>query len=287
VQLGFQVKALVRDPQKAGQLSHPNIELVTGNLSDQDALRQVSSGCRAVIHGAGAVRGSSQAAFDLVNINGTAAIIAAVKSQQAPPRLLLLSSLAAREPQLSWYAQSKRGAEQLLQKEQQLDWVILRPPAVYGPGDKEMLPVFQMMSRGVAAVPGATEARISLIHVTDLVEAIIACLQSDDACHHQVMTLCDGKEGGYSWHEMAALAEVTWSRRVRLWQLPTWLLDAVAGVNLRLAKITGSAPMLTPAKLRELRHPDWVVDNRDMAATGWTPKIDLQHGLEEIRNSAL
>lgn len=286
MQLGFQVKALVRDPQKASQLSHPNIELVTGNLSDHDALRQLVSGCSAVIHGAGAVRGSSQAEFDLVNINGTAAIIAAVKSRQPPPRLLLLSSLAAREPQLSWYAQSKRGGEQLLQKEQQMDWIILRPPAVYGPGDKEMLPVFQMMSRGVAPVAGATTARISLIHVTDLVEAIIACLQSD-TCRQQVLTLCDGKNGGYNWHEMAALAEATWSRRVRLWQLPTWLLDAVAGVNLRLAKITGHAPMLTPPKLRELRHEDWVVDNRAMAATGWTPKIDLQQGLEEIRNSAL
>lgn len=62
---------------------------------------------------------------------------------------------------------------------------------------------------------------------------------------------------------------------------------AIAGVNLRLARITGRAPMLTPAKLRELRHPDRVVDNQTMAATGWIPKINLQQGLEALRNSAL
>lgn len=285
-ELGFRVKALVRDPTKARHLSHSHIDLVTGDLSDHIALQQLTSDCSVVIHGAGAVRGSSQHAFDRVNVDGTAAIIAAVKSLQPPPRLLLLSSLAAREPQLSWYAHSKRSGEQLLQAEQQLDWTILRPPAVYGPGDKEMLPVFQMMSRGVAPVAGDKTARISLIHVADLVEAIIACLQCQTTSH-QVLTLCDGKDGGYDWHEMAALAAATWSRRVRLWQLPGWLLDTTAAINLRLARITGRAPMLTPAKLRELRHSDWVVDNRAMAATGWAPKIDLRLGLEEIRKSAL
>jgi nucleoside-diphosphate-sugar epimerase len=150
-----------------------------------------------------------------------------------------------------------------------------------------MLPVFQMMSHGIAPVVGSADARISLIHVTDLVEAIIACLRAE-ASQHQTLTLCDGKADGYNWREMADLAEHTWSRRVRLWRLPGWLLDAVAAGNLRLARITGKAPMLTPPKLRELRHPDWVVDNRGITrVTGWTPQTGLKKGLEELRNSAL
>jgi nucleoside-diphosphate-sugar epimerase len=87
---------------------------------------------------------------------------------------------------------------------------------------------------------------------------------------------------------MAAIAGATWSRKVRLWRIPRWLLDSVAAVNLRLARVSGRAPMLTPAKLRELRHPDWVVDNTEItAATGWKPEINLQRGLRELRNSAL
>ena len=87
---------------------------------------------------------------------------------------------------------------------------------------------------------------------------------------------------------MASIAATTWDRRVRLWRVPTWLLDTVAQLNIRVAGITGSAPMLTPPKLRELRHTDWVVDNEAISGiTEWTPAISLREGLAEIGNSAL
>jgi nucleoside-diphosphate-sugar epimerase len=240
-----------------------------------------------VVHLAGAVRGSGPADFDRVNVDGTARLLAAISEQPSPPRLLLVSSLAAREPDLSWYAASKRAAEDLLQDQRQLDWTILRPPAVYGPGDREMLPVFRAMARGIAPVPGDTRARISLIHVADLVTAIIRCLASGNT-RHQTLSLCDGREAGYDWQAMADLVAAIWQRRVRLWQVPHWLLDAVAWSNLASARLTRRAPMLTPAKLRELRHPDWVVDNQAItAATGWTPEIDLRKGLEALHKAEI
>jgi len=258
-----------------------------GDLQNTAALQQFVAGSDAIIHAAGAVRGASQADFDQVNVAGTAALLSAIKAQTRRPRLLLLSSLAAREPGLSWYAHSKRDSEKLLEQEPDLDWIIMRPPPVYGPGDKEMLPIFQWMGRGIAFVPGSTKARISLIHVADLVAAIMACLYTPRT-RHQTLSLCDGKSDGYNWREMASIAATTWDRRVRLWRVPTWLLDTVAQLNIRVAGITGSAPMLTPPKLRELRHTDWVVDNEAISGiTEWTPAISLREGLAEIGNSAL
>jgi len=245
------------------------------------------TGSAAVIHAAGAVRGRSREAFDHINVLGTANLLTALRAEPSPPRLLLLSSLAAREPALSWYAASKRAGEELVQQQVGLDWVIVRPPAVYGPGDKEMLPVFQSMARGIALVPGKPSARTSLIHVTDLVAAIIAALTAP-AASHKILTLCDGKPNGYDWGEMAAVAAATWGRKVRLWPVPAWLLDAVARLNIHTAALTGRAPMLTPPKLRELRHDDWVVNNSEItAATGWTPKTSLPEGLEQLRKAAL
>jgi nucleoside-diphosphate-sugar epimerase len=242
--------------------------------------------CAAVIHSAGAVRGNSQADFDRVNVAGTTALLSAISVQSHPPLLLLLSSLVAREPQLSWYAHSKWEGEQLL-LDTDIDHVILRPPAVYGPGDKEMLPIFEWMRRGIALVPGSPEARISLIHVSDLVDALIACLHSDGA-KRQILTLCDGKHNGYSWREMADIAAQHWSRKVRLWRIPQGLLNGVAALNSNIAGITGKAPMLTPPKLRELRHNDWVVDNDALTtATGWTPLVGLRAGLEQLKISTL
>lgn len=236
-----------------------------------------------MVHSAGAVRGNSQADFDRVNVAGTDALLQAVAAQQRPPLVLLLSSLAAREPQLSWYAHSKRAGEQVLGQYSGLDRIILRPPAVYGPGDQEMKPIFEWMQRGIALVPGSPDARTSLIHVADLVDAIIACLRSEGALQ-QTFTLCDGKEQGYSWRDMAAICAQHFSRPVRLWEVPRWLLDAVAASISRIASVTGKPPMLTPPKLRELRHPDWVVDNEAITlATGWTPKIGLREGLAQLK----
>ena len=222
-----------------------------------------------------------------MNVAGTAALLSAISAQSHPALLLLLSSIVAREPQLSWYAHSKWEGEQLLQQFTDLDHVILRPPAVYGPGDKEMLPIFQWMRRGIALVPGSPEARTSLIHVSDLVNAIIACLQSAGA-NRQTLSLCDGKHNGYSWREIAGIAAQHWSRRVHLWRIPRWLLNSVAGLNSSIANITGKAPMLTPPKLRELRHHDWVVNNDAIgSATGWAPVVGLREGLEQLKLSTL
>ncbi len=284
---GFQVRALVRNPTKAAYLASWGATLIEGDLENTASLQRLVANCAAVVHSAGAVRGNSQADFDRVNVAGTAALLSAIDAQSQPPLLLLLSSIVAREPQLSWYARSKWGGEQLLLQHAKLDWIIVRPPAVYGPGDKEMLPIFQWMHRGIALVPGSPEARTSLIHVTDLVDAIIACLQSAGA-KRQTLTLCDGKHNGYSWREMASIAAQHWSRRVRLWCIPRWLLNGVAGLISTIARITGNAPMLTPPKLRELRHEDWVVNNDAISsATGWTPAVGLREGLEQLKLSPL
>jgi uncharacterized protein YbjT (DUF2867 family) len=123
------VRALVRTPAKAHDLIRQGVVITQGDLHNPTALQQLVADSDAVVHGAGAVRGGSQAAFDQINVAGTAALVSAIKLQPRPPRLLLLSSLAAREPQLSWYAHSKRDGEKLLQATD-LDWVIVRPPAV-------------------------------------------------------------------------------------------------------------------------------------------------------------
>jgi nucleoside-diphosphate-sugar epimerase len=239
-------------------------------------------GAQAVVHCAGAVRGRDYADFARTNVAGTAQLLS-VLSTQDPPSLLMLSSLAAREPDLSWYSRSKREAELLLgNAPDSLHWSIMRPPAVYGPGDRELLPLFRLAARGWLPVPGDPEARISLIHIDDLVNAVLALLATP-ALRGKTLSACDGQADGYSWSDIAAIAAQVWSRPVRLWPLPGVLLDGIAATNLWRARLLGAAPMLTPAKLRELRHRDWVVDNAVLTAvSGWTPSVDLATGLREL-----
>jgi len=280
VKAGYRVRALARSRNTSGSLPASGVELVRGSLEDRLSLESLILGAHAVVHCAGAVRGATQEQFDLINVEGVERLLLALESQNTPPRLLSLSSLAAREPQLSFYANSKYKGEQVLVNEsRRVTWDVLRPPAVYGPGDKEMLPVFRAMARGIAPVPGAVHARFSLLFVEDLAAAAVAWIRSGHAAR-SIYTLDDGREGGYDWRGVASIVEQLCRRRVHLLRLPAWTLDIPARLNRKASRLFGYAPMLTPEKLRELRHPDWVCDHTALhAAIGWRPQVQLEEGL--------
>ncbi len=274
---GHQVRALTRKQSSALPAS---IEQISGSLHDPDALRRLLEGAEALMHLAGAVRGSNAAEFDLTNVEGTERLLAACSERAPAIPVLFFSSLAAREPGLSHYSASKRKAEQVLESRTDGPWMALRPPAVYGPGDKEMLPVFRFMARtGIAPCAGRQSDRLSLIFVDDLVDAAIAWLP----LRYGIRAICclhDGHESGYGWKELAQTVGDACGRSVIVRELPAQLLDLVARANRAVSRITGTQPMLTPEKLRELRHPDWVCDNREISALlGWRPSTPLAQGL--------
>ncbi|MFQ5633998.1 MAG: NAD-dependent epimerase/dehydratase family protein [Gammaproteobacteria bacterium] len=277
----YTVRALIRDPRKAHLPALTDCEIVRGDVTDVDSLRPLVIGTDAIIHCAGNVRGASRDDFDDVNVGGTRNLLCAMSAvEAAAPRLLLISSLAAREPQLSDYAASKRQAEQLLETEAgSITWTVLRPPAVYGPGDRELLPIFRLMAHGIALTAGPPTARFSMLYVDDLANAAIACLRSDSVAGG-IFDVDDGHAGGYDWREVGRIVGQLCRRRIHVLQPAAWLLDLTAWLNVRLGAVFGTAPMITPGKLRELRHTDWVCDNAELRrAVDWRPVTDLTAGL--------
>ncbi len=281
----YTVRALIRAPQQASLPALRHVQPIAGNLFEDASLRRLVEGADAIIHCAGRVRGATTACFDQVNVEGTRNLLQAINAAAMTPRLLALSSLAAREPQLSYYAASKRNAEQLIEQHgRNIAWTILRPPAVYGPGDRELLPVFKLMARGIALTAGSTRARFSMLFIDDLSAAVEAWLQADSQVPG-IFALDDGRQGGYDWHEVSDYVGRLCERKVRLVQAPAWLLDTPAWINSRLGVLFGTTPMLTPQKLRELRHSDWVCDSREFQqAYNWQPGIQLPEGLQSTPN---
>jgi nucleoside-diphosphate-sugar epimerase len=278
---GCKLQALARATSDRRPLSgFNNIHWVEGTLEDPDSLGRLVRGADAIVHCAGAVRGATQAHFDRLNVDGAARLVRAAVEQHPVPRFLLISSLAAREPGMSYYAASKRKAETVLADQAgNMPWAVLRPPAVYGPGDKEMLPLLRWMARGVALVVGSGNERVSLLYVDDLAEAVIKWLQNEQ-CSKAVFELHDGYPGGYLWQDVIATIELLTGKRVRSLKVPLTVLKTVSSLNLSAARIFGYAPMFTPGKLRELRHPDWVCDNTAFSQeTSWTPQVSLEEGL--------
>lgn len=277
---GWNVRALVRSCSAHRIAEKPGLEVITGSLQDDESLNCLVQGAAAVVHCAGAVRGVTAADFNAVNVDGLERLIRAALCLSPRPRFLSLSSLAARAPGLSHYASSKlQGELALAAMAEDMEWVALRPPAVYGPGDTEMLPLFQWMGRGIAPVLGEPHARLSLLYVEDLCAAVLSWLNAG-SCRCGVYELNDTQTGGYSWDETIAKVSALRSRRIIGLPLPAALLKAIALINVAVARLIGYAPMLTPGKVRELRHPDWVADNSALTAEiGWQPVFSLEQGL--------
>lgn len=277
---GRQVKALVRPSSAGARPAGAAIRWIEGELEDPDSLQRLVRGADAVVHCAGAVRGATRADFHRINADGVGRMARAAAGLRPLPRFVLISSLAAREPDLSPYAASKRrGEEALASAAGEMSYAVFRPPAVYGPGDRELLPLFRMMEKGVAPVLGPPGARFSLLYVEDLAEAVVKWLDSGNP-GRSVFESGDGKPNGYCWSDVADTVARLLGRRVLRVRVPAFLLHSIAAINLSAARAAGYPPMLTPGKVRELRHPDWVCDNGALfRATGWTPRFSLEEGL--------
>jgi nucleoside-diphosphate-sugar epimerase len=143
------------------------------------------------------------------------------------------------------------------------------------------MPVFHWMKKGVAPILGSGNNRFSLLYVEDLAEAILQWLdhKSNPACTYE---LHDGQPGGYSWRDVIdTVAHLRQGKSVIAIRIPLVVAKLFATLNLIGARAIGYEPMLTPGKVRELRHANWVCDNAALnSATGWTPKILLAEGLQ-------
>lgn len=271
---GWQVRALTRRPRDG----RSGLLWVPGDLDNADSLAELMRGADACLHIAGAIKGRDRNAFASANIDGTRRVVTTARAAGVR-RLVHVSSLAAREPDLSDYSWSKAEAEALVAAEAQgLDWTVLRPPAVYGPGDKETLSLFRSTARGLAPLPGGP-TRTSLIHVDDLAAALVACLESP-ALPGVTLEVHDGRPAGYALAELYALIGAALGKRALPVTVPRAALRLAGRANAWAAPLFGVVPMVTPGKVRELLHPDWTSsDDRLTTATGWQPAIDAPTGL--------
>jgi 2-alkyl-3-oxoalkanoate reductase len=275
---GCTVRALTRARSLPKTPFNDRITWITGDLVDGVGVDQLVAGADTVVHCAGAVRGARAVDFDAINVFGTQRLVDAAARANVD-RLLSLSSLAAREPSLSLYASSKRRGEDVL-READVSWTVFRPPAVYGPGDKELAPLFGLMLRGVAVTPGHT-GRFSLLYVADLVRAMIVWLDAQHVAR-RCFELDDGAANGYDWRQLVAIAATVRGGRVLHWPVPRPVLAVPASVNQWIGRVLHRLPMLTPGKVRELYHRDWVCDAAEIRqAMNWCPQVGFADGLRQ------
>ena len=267
---GFTVRALTRRRQRGRK----GVEWIEGSLEDRGTLEHLVQGSDAVIHVAGVINAPDAAGFEAGNVSGTLTMLAAATAA-GTRRFVHVSSLAAREPKLSQYGASKARSEELVESSG-LDWVIVRPPAVYGPGDKETLELFRMAKAGLILLPPS--GRLSVIHVDDLARLLLNLAEREDPTK-LIIEPHDERRNGWSHKEFAeALGRAVGRRAVSL-ATPRPLLRLGAALD---RMVRGEKAKLTPDRAAYFCHPDWVVSSGKAPPQElWQPQVATEQGLAE------
>ncbi|MGY2337727.1 NAD-dependent epimerase/dehydratase family protein [Pseudomonas sp. SDO5532_S415] len=275
---GFNVRALSRT--RSGLCN--GIYWVRGSLENSRSLAELVRGARMVVHCAGAVRGRDVSGFHATNVDGSRRVMKAARVGGDCERFLHMSSLAARHPELSWYSNSKFNAEQeVLHEAGKINVGIFRPTAVYGPGDRELQPLFSWLLRGLLIRLSASNSHLSFVHVFDLTAAVLQWITTP-LVRPATYEICDGTLGGYSWKGLASLGADIRRAPVRQMTIPRGALNSLAQFNLILSYLIPGEPMLTTSKVRELVHDNWACSNAGInGAIGWVPQIKLHRALKD------
>lgn len=291
VAAGHEVAALARDPARAAGLRALGCRMVAGSLEDGASLAELVRGREIVFHVAGLVAARSPAEFLRVNRDGAARLALAAR-EAGVSRFLLVSSLAVTGPSahgqavtesagpgpLTAYGRSKLAGEVAV-RETGVPLTVVRPPAVYGPRDRAFLPLFRMAARGWVPLLGDGRQRLTLVHVRDLAQALIAAAT-------RAKTLGGVYHAGHALSveqsELALAVGHALGRTVRCLRLPAAAVRAslrVAGV---LSRAVGRAPLLDGDKSRELLAPGWVCSSEALRRdAGWQAEVMLAAGLAE------
>jgi len=290
---GRTVRALVRKSSDTSFLrSLEHVELAEGAVEDRQSMLDAARGVRAIVHAAGLVKARSADEFTRVNTTGTEnALAAGLANKSTVRRFVLVSSLAAVGPSVggrpveasasarpvTHYGKSKLAAERAaLDAKADLSVVILRPPAVYGPRDREILAFFKAMNFGILPYMGSIDNKLSMIYGADCAAACIHAIDADLPSGTSLF-LDDGHV--YTFGDLIAHAEAALGRRAWLrFPLPRSVIEAAALASELYGKITDRAVMLTRDKCNEL-FDQWVCDGTAaQKALGWKPEVTFDKG---------
>lgn len=270
---GHRLRVLARSPQPA----MPGVCWIAGDLADGAALSRLVAGADAIVHIAGVTNAADARGFARGNPCGTAHLRRAAGTVP----VVVVSSLSARAPWLSLYGASKLAAEQIAIGSAG-PVTIVRPPAVYGPGDTEFLALFRAVKSGIVPLPA--DARASMIFGPDLAAALVAL--AEDLCGARraagrTFEIDDGA-GGYGQNEIARTIAAAVGRRIRILPVPGAALRIGAAVDTLLSRPRGLLPKLSFDRARYLAHPDWTADVAPLLALGiWQPRTRLPEGISQ------
>lgn len=289
---GHEIHAFIRQPQKPDSIHIP-FHAVQGTLSNCETLVPLLTQMDAVIHLAGKIKAHNLAEFNETNQQGTQNLIhALLKASPKPLTYVHVSTIAVMGPEIdgddfckrpelchpvSWYGESKRRGEIEVQAlSGKMRTVILRPPVLYGPHDKEMFALFQSIQKGFAPLFSEGKNQLSVCYIKDVADCIVSLIEKAPP-QDEIYCLDDGHV--HDWRSLSMdLAEVI-GKKPRFISIPPILFKFGAYFSELYARWSGKAQIFTQNKIKEMEQKSWVCGYKRLSETrDWKPQYSFKEG---------
>ncbi len=268
---GYEVTCLVRRTSDLRWLADLAVHLAYGSVEDQESLLPTVEGQDYVFHCAGITKAKRARDYFAVNTRGTENVLRACEAGRvALKRFVLVSSQAAAGPSgsltalveqdpcrpITAYGRSKYEAEQLMrQAGGTIPYCIVRPSAVYGPRDRDILFFFQLINRGVMIAMGRRERYLNLVYADDLVQGILAAAEAEAAAGETYFVT---HSQPYQWKEAVRIVAAALEKRYVRLRIPAALGYVGALLAEGAARLKGKPALLNRDKLRDILEPYWL-----------------------------
>lgn len=288
---GFRVVAGVRKTSDLTLLGGLNLEFRYGDVTQPDSLPEMVKDVDFVIHNAGLLKSKKKQSFFFVNEKGTNNLFTAIAEHNpGVKKVIFISSAAASGPSkngravteqdtphpITTYGHSKLAGEKVaLSFKDKFNVAIIRPPGVYGPGDKEILPFFESVHKGIRPMIGNTSRKLQLVEVDDLCQAIYKTIVSETASGAIFFA---AEHQAYTMKELINILSVVCGKDGFNLYIPSFLLYIMAFITQGAAALVGASPMLTKEKAGELLASWEMSTERAQKELGFISRIPFPEG---------
>ena len=294
LQHDYQVKCLIRSATKIEYIEKLPVEFVKADFYNMESLEAAVSGVDYVFHLGGVTKSKDQQGYFKGNYETTRNLLASVSIKNPQlKRFLFASSLTAVGPgknlvpvdettpyhPITTYGRSKMEAEkECLAKISEIPITIVRPPAVYGPREKDIYAFFKSVDGHFIPLSGFTRKALSFVHAYDLVDGIIAAAEHPRAVGE--IYFLSNKET-YDWQQFGEIAKRILGKWALNLRIPEFALYAVAAISESIARLRGKAALINIEKARDGVQTNWLCSPKKAEAElGFRTKLSLEDGIE-------
>jgi dihydroflavonol-4-reductase len=296
--INHKVRIIARKESRLKWIDASKIEVIPCDYNDVESLRNAVKNVDYIFHVAGVIKSKTKEGYYKGNVDATRNLLLAVEKENLDlKRFLFVSSQAAAGPSpkglaktedmecnpVTTYGKSKLMAEAEVKKfTGKIPFTIVRPSAVYGPRDPEILMFFQTLKKGIQPMVGFKEKYVSLVHVFDLIDGILLAAFSDKSLYQ---TYFISSEKGYGWEEIGNISSKILGKKVVKIKIPHFAVYTVAAISQFLSYFSKEATILNLEKAREMVQESWVCSvEKAKKELGYNQKISLEEGIKNTVN---